>query len=312
MWKRTDSKRFLPANIWKRFRGAGLQDPGAVRASRSASIPRVRIDSYGLSQIGLLRRVNEDQFFTLPLGPDRRRINCLLGVADGIGGAPGGEKASAMAVDAFQRFVQEESALLLRPERNDGEIVQTLTRGLSRCQGELQHFVDQHLQYSGMGTTMTAALVLWPHLYLVHMGNTRAYLLRQGDMKPLTHEHTFGQALLDAGVLNESTFKTSHMRNVLSTFLSGDHHPEDPEVHPETRLEILRPGDTLLLCTNGLTKTVPDEMLQRILKTDRSSPDLCRQLMDCARERQSKDDATALVVRFVDVFETPRRPETGR
>jgi len=247
----------------------------------------------------------------MPLGVDRRGISYLLGVADGIGGAPGGQKASRIAADAFQRFVREESDLLLRPKRNDGEIVQTLIRGLNRCQGELQQFVEKHVEYTGMGTTMTAALVLWPHLYLVHMGNTRAYLLRQGEMKPLTHDHTYGQALLDAGVLNESTLETSSMRNVLSTFLSGNPPHNDPEVHPEVRLEVLHPGDLLLLCTNGLTNSIPEELLLNILKHETSSQGLCRKLMDSARERQSKDDATAVVAQFFDVLAVRRRPETG-
>jgi len=261
--------------------------------------------------MGKLRPVNEDRFFIMPLGPDRQGIPCLLGVADGIGGAPGGEKASSLAADAFQRFVREESELLLRPERNDGEILQTLTRGLKRCRAELQHFVEKHGEYSGMGTTMTAALVLWPNLYLVHMGNARAYLLRHGGLKPLTHDHTLGQGLLDAGVLNASTFKSSYMRNVLTTFLSGDPSPEDPEVHPQVRQELLQPGDTLLFCTNGLTKSIPEDLLLKILKDETSSRDLCQKLMDSARERQSKDDDTALVARFVDVLATPRRPEAG-
>jgi len=305
MRKETNSKRFLPVDIGRRFRNAAVHDPAGVRAP--SSIPRVRFDVYGQSQRGTLRPVNEDQFFTLPLGPDRRGIHCLFGVADGIGGAAGGERASAMAVDALQRFVLEERDLLLRPERNDGEITQTLIRGLNRCQKELQHFVDEHLEYSGMGTTMTAALVLWPHLYLLHMGNASAYLLRQGAMTPLTHEHTYGQALLDAGVLKESTFKSSSMRNILSTYLSGDHPEGDSEVHPEVRIEVLHPGDTLLLCTNGLTHTIPDGTLRDILKEDRSSQDLCQKLMDGARERQSKDDATALIARFVDVLAPHRR-----
>jgi serine/threonine protein phosphatase PrpC len=308
MWNKTTSKRFLPADIGRRFRGSALEDPAGVRTSRSAGIPRVRFDGYGQSERGTLRRVNEDQFFTMPLGSDRRGINYLLGVADGIGGAPGGEKASSMAVETFQQFVREERDRLLRTEKHDGEIIQTLTRGLNRCQGELQQFVEKHPEYTGMGTTMTAALVLWPHLYLVHMGNARAFLLRQGTMKPLTHDHTYGQALLDAGVLNESTFKTSSMKNILSTFL-GDHLQEDPEVHPDIRVELLHPGDTLLFSTNGLTHAVPEEMLLNILKHETSSQDLCQKLMDCARERQSKDDATALVARFVDVLATPRRPE---
>jgi len=303
-----EKTKFLPRDIGRRFRGAELQehDAAGVRTSRAARIPRIRFDAYGQSERGTLRQVNEDQFFTMPVGPG---TNYLLGVADGIGGAPGGERASAMAAETFQRFIRDERELLLRPERNAGEIIQTLTRGLNRCQGELQQFVDAHpIEYTGMGTTMTAALVLWPHLYLVHMGNARACLVRQGKMKTLTHEHTYGQALLDAGVLNESTFKTSAMRNILSTFL-GDHVQTDPEVRPDIHVELLHPGDTLLFTTNGLTHAVPEETLLKILKDKPSSQDLCQKLMDSAREHQSKDDATALVARFVDVPETPRRPE---
>jgi serine/threonine protein phosphatase PrpC len=100
------------------------------------------------------------------------------------------------------------------------------------------------------------------------------------------------------------------MTNMVSTFL-GDHFQSDPEVHPDIRLELLHPGDTLLFSTNGLTHAVPEEILLNILKQESSSQDLCRKLMDCAREHQSKDDATALVARFVDLLATPRRPEAG-
>src|SRR5256885_14250592 len=118
MWKKENSKRFLPTDIGRRFRSAEHQDPGGIRRSKSTTIPRVRVETYGQSQIGNLRRVNEDQFFTMPLGPNQQGIHYLLGVADGIGGAPGGERASAMAAETFQQFIREERDLLLRSDRN--------------------------------------------------------------------------------------------------------------------------------------------------------------------------------------------------
>ena len=256
MSRKSDSKRFVPTDIGRRFRSASFHDPAHDRAQRQALRGRVHFDGYGQSQIGGARRINQDQFFRVPLESHFGEMNCFLGVADGIGGAPGGEDASFLAVETLTRFIREESALLLRPERNDGEITQTLTRGLQRCHAELQDLVNHHPEFSGMGTTMTAGLVLWPHLYLVHMGDARAYLLREGALRRLTRDHTYGQALLEAGVLTETTIKTSSMRNVLSNFLSGDLPEKDAQVHPDVHVDLLKPGDTLLFCTDGLTRVI--------------------------------------------------------
>jgi len=298
MWKRSDSKRFIPTDIGRRFRASAFHDPERDHARRRPGRLQVHFDGYGQTQIGRTRRVNQDQFFTMPLGADASGVNCLIGVADGIGGAPGGEDASFLAVETLTRFVREESDRFLRPDGNDGEIVQTLTRGLKRCHAELQDIVEHHPELSGMGTTMTAGLVLWPRFYLVHLGDARAYLLREGALRRLTRDHTYAQALLDAGVLNETTIKTSAMRNVLSDYLSGDLPEKDPEVHPEVRVELLREGDTLLFCTDGLTDVLSDEMLLDLLASGGSPRELCRTLIERARDLQARDDATALIARF--------------
>lgn len=297
---RKDSDRFIPRDIERRFRGATLNAQAVDRFRRRAGTPGIHFDSYGQSQIGTSRRENQDQFISMTLGTDLWGGDGFLGVADGIGGTPGGAQASYIAMNTLQRFVREEFTLLIRPERNDGEIIETLIRGLKRCHQELQHFADEHPGYSGMGTTMTAALVVWPRLYLVHIGDSRAYLLRNGKLKRLTHDHTYGQALLEAGVLNELTIKTSSMRNVLSNYLSGDRPEKDAEVHPDAHVELLRPGDTLLLSSDGLTRAISEDLILETLMGEASPRDLCRTLIERARERQSKSDATALVARFID------------
>jgi protein phosphatase len=309
MWKRSDSKRFIPTDIGRRFRASSFHDPEHDRAQRRPTRQQLHFDGYGQSQIGRTRRINQDQFFTMPLGADASGVNCFLGVADGIGGAPGGEDASFLAVETLTRFVREESERLLRPDGNDGEIVQTLTRGLKRCHAELQEIVQHHPEFSGMGTTLTAALVRWPHLYLVHLGDARAYLLRDGALRRLTHDHTYAQALLEAGVLNETTVKTSAMRNVLSNYLSGDLPEKDPEVHPEVRVDLLHEGDTLLFCTDGLTHVLSDERLRELLASGGSPRELCGTLIEQARDLQARDDATALIARFEGAAPrtTPRR-----
>ena len=293
MDKRTDSSRTSGRHRqWH-------EEEGVVR--RAGGL-RIRLDSFGMSRIGRTRRSNQDRFFTLPVGS---LPNCLLGVADGIGGGPAGNEASSTVAETLQKFVGEETGLLLRPDRLDGEIVETLTRGLRRCHEEMQHLVEGRPEWSGMGTTLTAALVLWPKMYLLHLGDARGYVLNRGTLRRLTRDHTYGQALLDAGVLDESTIRTSAMRFVLSNFISGDLPEKDREVHPDVTVAILEPGDTILLCTDGLADVIPDDELAGILRRDGPPEDLCRQFLELARERQARDDATAVVARFVMVDDLP-------
>src|SRR6185295_932160 len=206
MAKRTDSHRFT---------GRHRQWHDEEHANRRAGGLRIRLDSFGMSRMGRTRRSNQDRYFMLPVGS---LPNCFLGVADGIGGGPAGAEASSLVAESLQKFVGEESGMLIRPGRLDGEIVETLTRGLRRCHDQMQQLVEKHPDWSGMGTTITAGLVLWPKMYLVHAGDARAYILNRGTLRRITRDHTYAQALLDAGVLNDSTLKTSAMRFVLSNF----------------------------------------------------------------------------------------------
>src|SRR5436190_12074451 len=99
MRSKPDSKRFNPTHIGQRFHDASLHEPARERAQRRSLRERVRFHGYGQSQIGGARRINQDQFFMAPLGSDSGGMNCFLGVADGIGGAPAGAEASVLAVE---------------------------------------------------------------------------------------------------------------------------------------------------------------------------------------------------------------------
>jgi PPM family protein phosphatase len=304
MWRRKDSKRHVPADIERRLRPASFHDPAQDRAIRQA--PDIVLDGYGASRIGSTRRTNQDQFFVAPL--DGGPADCFLGVADGIGGGPGGTEAARFVSDTMQSFVREETPLLLKSERHEGEILETLTRGLRRCHSVLQAEVERRPEYSGMGTTLTAALVIWPTAFFVHLGDSRAYLLQEGAIQRLTRDHTYGQALLDAGVLTPKTMATSHWKYVVSNFLTGKLPDDDPEVHPDVHLARLHPGDAILLCSDGLTDVVTDEDLQKILTGSGSAAEHAGALIDLAVRRAARDDATAVVARF----DRPRSDPGGR
>lgn len=292
MVRKTDSHRFA---------GRHRQWHAEEHARRAGGL-RIRLDSFGMSRQGRKRRANQDRYFMLPVGS---LPNCLMGVADGIGGGPAGLEASSLVAETFQKFVGEESGMLIRPGHVDGEIVETLTRGLRRCHAEMQQLVERRPEWSGMGTTLTAGLVLWPKLYLVHLGDARAYILSRGSLRRLTRDHTHAQSLLDAGVLNEDSIRTSAMRFVLSNFISGDLPEKDPEVHSDVTVAILEPGDTLLFCTDGLTDVLRDEEIADVLKHEEPPEAHVGRLLDRASELEARDDTTAVVARFAMVDDLP-------
>jgi protein phosphatase len=276
------------------------------------------LDSHGDSKIGRLRTINQDRFFIMSFmlksSPETHKpadgaesppllgtTGYLFGVADGIGGAPAGERASLLVAGTLKAFIKEESADLLRAGRQDGEIVKTLSRGLKRCQAALAEEVKQHPEYWGMGTTLTAAVVLWPRLYLFHMGDSRAYLLRGGSLRQLTQDQTYAQSLVEAGILDSKSAEHSKWKHVVWNILGGKASGRNPEVHPEVRIEDLRGDDILVLCTDGLTNSLTDETIRDLLSKGGSSEELCRGLTDSAHEMKAQDDTTVVVARFADL-----------
>ena len=295
--------------MWKKTNG---NDPGVRKTSVS---DEVLFDCHGDTTIGRRRTLNQGRFValsftreTLPEAHDpigsvpiallASTTGYLLGVADGVGGAPAGERASLLVVETLKAFIQEESSSLLQAGRPDDQIVETLGRGLRKCQAALADEVKLHPEVGGMGTTLTAAVILWPRLYLMHIGDSRAYLLREGLLRRLTQDQTYARSLVDAGVLDPKSEHRSRWRHVVWNTLGGKASADDPEVHPEVHIEDLRTGDALLLCTDGLTNSLTDETIRGLLQKGGPAKSISRALIDSARERGARDDATAMVARF--------------
>jgi serine/threonine protein phosphatase PrpC len=300
--------------MWKMPNSQGESDPVLIRTS----LPEDAIlDCHGDSKVGRLRTINQDRYFIMSFmlkalpesndssdAGDPARLTSatgyLFGVADGIGGAPAGERASLLVAGTLKAFIKEESSGLLRAGHRDAEIVETLTRGLKRCQAALADEVRRHPEQRGMGTTLTAAVVLWPRLYLFHMGDSRAYLLREGSLRQLTRDQTYARSLVDAGILDSKSAEHSKWKHVVWNILGGKASGGNPDVHPEVHIEDLHGDDILLLCTDGLTNSLTDETIRDLLLKGGSSEDLSRGLTDSAREMKAQDDATVVVARFAD------------
>ena len=229
------------------------------------------------SNVGLLRKGNEDAAFA-----GRR----LLAVADGMGGHAAGEVASAAVIAALEQL----DALGV----NAGDPEVALREAVEDANSTLRDMAAADTELHGMGTTITAMLTDGAHAWLAHVGDSRAYLLRDGELRQLTRDHTFVQQLVDEGRLAPEEASTHPQRNYITRALDGR---DGVELDLE-RLE-LRPGDRVLLCSDGLSGVVSDASMAEVLAG--SAPeDAVQRLIELALRGGGPDNITAIVADVVD------------
>jgi protein phosphatase len=245
----------------------------------------LRFVSAGRSDVGLVRGNNEDSGFAGPY---------LLLVADGVGGAAAGEVASATAAYVASALSMAEPA---------GDVLDVLARAVRLTFEQLRAGTRLDDRRAGMGTTFTALLTDGARVGLGHVGDSRCYLLRDGELTQLTRDHTFVQTLVDSGVLTREEARHHPRKNVVMQALDG----ETPAM-PDLVLLDLRPGDRLLLCSDGLTDLVEDRQLA--LGLEHADPEeAASSLVDAALAAGGSDNVTCLVC---DVVDAPRVVPDGR
>ena len=238
--------------------------------------PGPAMRSAGNSHIGKVRTTNEDALIVEP------RLG-LYAVLDGMGGANAGDVAAQVARDAVREFVHQHRTAL--PPR---ELLEAAIVGASAAVfGESQRHRDRH----GMGTTVVACLVVDAQRVVIgHVGDSRAYLWRDGRLQAMTRDHTIVEELVDRGLLSAEEAERHPYKNVLSRNLGAK---------PETRVDCLhlelRPGDRLLLCSDGLTDMVKESEIAEVLASRAASEDACGALVDLALEHGGRDNVTVIV-----------------
>lgn len=271
-----------------------------------------KIDCYGYSTAVSETRTNQDQFLiadlnkslqvyltTLNIANQSRVFGHSQGklfmVADGEGVTDAAERASQLAVDTVSKYLLNTMPWLLRldSERED-DFIEDLTAAIDASQAAIQREADVIDAHRGMGTTLTMAYVLWPRMYIVHVGDSRCYLLRDGKLMQLTRDHTQAASLFDQGMLETDELESHPWSNVLTNVIGGDSDSLRPEVH---RTELQR-GDSVLLCTDGLHKHVEDTSIRELLNSPTSAEESATRLVEAARVNGSPDSATAVIVRF--------------
>jgi PPM family protein phosphatase len=270
--------------------------------------PAFHVSSHGISEPGRVREHNEDQFVIAEIRRVMRirqsslaqpealmgdRLGHLFVVADGMGGHQAGEYASALAVASVENIVLNTIGWLFRL-RGEGVLAefQEAVRATDRWVIEA---AQKAPELRGMGTTLTMAYVTDNVLYLAHVGDSRCYLFRNGQLERLTRDHTVVATLVSQGLISEEEAASHHMRNIITNAVGGDERGVTAEVHKH----VLASGDVMLLCSDGLSEMLPDEAIAASLGAAQQSPDeVCRALVDQANAAGGTDNITAVVARF--------------
>jgi protein phosphatase len=270
--------------------------------TRVTSAP-VRVSVFGKTDLGLTRDHNEDTFLVADLSagnaslqPDVRNHHVgprgsLFMVADGMGGAAAGELASAMAADVIYghlstTWTQDDDVSAARFAYRMKEAVELANQ-------RIYLYAREHPDVRGMGTTVTAAGVLGDALYLAQIGDSRGYLIRNGVTFQLTRDQSLTQRLVDAGELTEEEAEQSERRNIILQALGPD-----PRVKVDLSHQQLRRGDTLILCSDGLSGLVRKDEFAQMVENSPDLPTLCSSLIDLANERGGPDNVTVVAARF--------------
>ncbi len=263
------------------------------------------------------RENNEDAYVVCRLGRFMERISSnlpeadlparyddsshLMIIGDGVGGAAGGEVASRSALLSLVAQILRSPKWALKlddPATRETEIRELIER--SRAYLQHMHAVIRERQledsrYEGMGTTFTSAYTVGGDLFIMHVGDSRAYALRAGRLFRITHDHTLAQEYADSGRLGQSEVAQHPLSHVLTRALGA---PTDT-LESDTHHRDIEDGDRLLLCSDGLTKVASEDDIAATLKAHASSADACRALVELALSRGGPDNITVIVAGYV-------------
>jgi protein phosphatase len=281
----------------------------------SVTPPEVRparddIDVCGLTHQGLSRKENQDHFLIASIHKAMAVIQTSLPedsigdlrspsrgyvflVADGVGGSPGGSEASRTALKAIVDYVLHTMDLYVQldPEAEPGFHAE-LRRSVEVSHEAVRQASEADEDRSGMATTLTMVCFRWPKAYIVHVGDSRGYRLRDGELELLTKDQTMAQAMVDAGALSPAQAERSGLSHVLYSAVGAS------RAEPYLAATDCRWNDIMLLCTDGITKHVSDLEIRDALRRCTSAQTTAQELLQLALERGGSDNATLIVGRL--------------
>jgi PPM family protein phosphatase len=239
-----------------------------------------------LTDVGRVRENNEDSYLYWEAEDEEefRRKGRLAVIADGMGGYEGGQEASRLAVQTVR-------ALYDKGFRDDPQTA--LMEAFAAAHERILSYAQEHPQFYGMGTTCTAMVVRERQLHFAHVGDSRLYLVRNGEISRLTRDHSYVGRLVESGIVRSEDAETHPQRHILTAALGSG-----AEVAADVSQEALtlEDGDTLVLCTDGLWGVVNEQEVASVIGK-KNPADACRELVKIALQRGGPDNITVLVLR---------------
>lgn len=271
---------------------------------------RLTVQSFGATDKGRKRPTNQDQFVAAQLTrtlqieqsslvqPGIRHADNsghVFIVADGMGGANGGEHASALAIDSIEGFMLNALHWLLSLE---GTPEQTVLHDFKTAIRQADAYVSAASRHDpslrGMGTTLTMAYSVDSDLFVAHVGDSRCYLFRNGALMQLTRDHTLVQQMLENGLIGPEEAAHHQFRHVITNAVGGTH----PGVHVEVHRAALQPGDAVLLCTDGITGMLGDEEIASVVRDFQSAQRVCEELITRGNDAGGHDNMSVILARY--------------
>lgn len=285
--------------FWRRAPGKGKTEPAEQTVLETKVAEATPISPEGASFLvgkgshaGKKRECNEDAFFTLEctLKPDGEVMPFgLFIIADGMGGHRAGDVASALATRVVAHSLMRQIYLpFLRGEEKDTSrhpINEALVEALSEASLAVYEAVPD------AGTTLTAALIMGPHAYIGHVGDSRAYLVTEKGLQQITKDHSLVERLKELGQITPEEAMTHPQRNVLYRALG-----QGGGIEVDTYFQLLPAGSQLLLCSDGLWGAVPEPEMAAIIAATPSPQIACRKLIEAAITHGGDDNITAILV----------------
>jgi protein phosphatase len=288
-----------------------------IPPSAGAQIPlsfsnTAHVEIAGSSHPGKVRPNNEDHFLIGKFGRFLEILDTNLPpeeiasrtdetgygmlVADGVGGSSAGEEASKLAIKTLVSLFLRTPNWFLRLDDDHWiqEVIRRVSERYEQINSELAEQARQNPELRGFATTLTMAASLGRRLVTAHAGDSRVYLLRGGELRRLTRDHTMAQSLAQIGIIRQEQVARHHLRHVLMKAIG------DPKlrVDPDVREHDLEDHDCLLLCTDGLTDIVDEKKIAAALASDDPVQRVCDRLIDEALRAGGKDNITAVVARY--------------
>jgi len=249
----------------------------------------MELRAYGLTDVGRQRQHNEDTFL---VQPDAQ----LFLVADGMGGHAAGEIASKIAAETISEFIittkEDDGTWPHAYDERYRRSTNRLMTALRLANTRVLEAMRKDARLRGMGTTVVASLIDGDLASIAHVGDSRAYLIRGGQMSRITNDHSWVFEQVQAGMLTEAEAEKHPLRNVITRALGGA-----LTVNPEASEYQVRESDTILLCSDGLTGMVPEDEILRIVTENENVQEACRALIDFANARGGYDNVTAILIK---------------